>query len=234
MRRWAWLFAGLLGCTDAATVNSDAGTPALAPWPGLPTEVPVVLSGYGFFGGPDLAAQLPLPGVLPYDVNAPLWSDRAEKRRFVVLPPGKVMGFSADAPFELPLGAVLIKSFGFPEDFGAPGSPVRWVETRLLVHTSEGWDSHIYVWDDDQRDAVRKVSGRIVQVAYRRSGEAETHPYVIPNTNQCQDCHMRHKVVEPLGLTARQLDGANRLADWVASGALDGLPAQRRSEEHTV
>src|SRR5436853_210214 len=45
------------------------------------------LSEYQLFVG-DGSAQQPAPGVLPYDINTPLFSDYANKIRFVQLPPG--------------------------------------------------------------------------------------------------------------------------------------------------
>ena len=45
------------------------------------------LSQYGLFAG-DPAAQQPAEGVIPYDLNSALFSDYAEKFRFVKLPPG--------------------------------------------------------------------------------------------------------------------------------------------------
>ena len=45
------------------------------------------LSEYGLFAG-DPAAQQPAPGVIPYDLNSALFSDYAEKFRFIKLPAG--------------------------------------------------------------------------------------------------------------------------------------------------
>ena len=45
------------------------------------------LSQYGLFEG-DPAAQVPAEGVIPYDLNSALFSDYAEKYRFVKLPAG--------------------------------------------------------------------------------------------------------------------------------------------------
>src|SRR5262245_6186858 len=49
-------------------------------------EPPEKLSAFGLFR--DAATQQPAKGVMPYDVNTPLFSDYTAKYRFVKLPPG--------------------------------------------------------------------------------------------------------------------------------------------------
>ena len=46
------------------------------------------LSDYGFFEG-HMANHNPVPGVIPYDVSAKLFSDYALKSRFIALPKGQ-------------------------------------------------------------------------------------------------------------------------------------------------
>jgi hypothetical protein len=62
-------------------------------------------------------------GVVPYDVNTPLFSDYAAKFRTVWLPPGAQVAYVADGRFELPVGTVITKSFGFPADMRQAGAP---------------------------------------------------------------------------------------------------------------
>ena len=45
---------------------------------------PATLGATGLFA--DLTDLSPNPGVLPYKVNLPFWSDHAEKRRWFTLP----------------------------------------------------------------------------------------------------------------------------------------------------
>jgi hypothetical protein len=51
------------------------------------------LSQYGLFSG-DGAAQQPVPGVIPYDLNSALFSDYTSKYRFIKLPPGTQATYS--------------------------------------------------------------------------------------------------------------------------------------------
>ncbi|HAW35158.1 MAG TPA: hypothetical protein DCX71_03535, partial [Erythrobacter sp.] len=52
--------------------------------------MPRLLSDYGFFD--DAGAQLPVAGVHPYRLNTPLYSDGAEKLRFVYRAAGTQFG----------------------------------------------------------------------------------------------------------------------------------------------
>src|SRR4051812_29053558 len=89
------------------------------------------LSTYGLFTGTG-ATQEPAAGVIPYEVNAPLFADFAGKHRFIYLPPGAKIGYQADAPWSLPDGSILIKTFAFPKDLRAPAAGERLIETRLI------------------------------------------------------------------------------------------------------
>ena len=71
------------------------------------------LSQYGLFAG-DPAAQQPADGVIPYDLNSALFSDYAEKFRFIKLPPGTHATYRDDDAFEFPVGTVIAKTFAYP------------------------------------------------------------------------------------------------------------------------
>lgn len=47
---------------------------------------PATIADYGFFA--DAPGQHPAAGVTPYRIQTPLWSDGADKLRFVYLPAG--------------------------------------------------------------------------------------------------------------------------------------------------
>src|SRR5690242_9220107 len=55
-------------------------------------EMPRLLSQTGAFA--DVRSLKPEPGLLPYDLVVPFWSDGAVKSRYVAIPPGQVQ-FSA-------------------------------------------------------------------------------------------------------------------------------------------
>ncbi|MGF7217881.1 putative repeat protein (TIGR03806 family) [Spirosoma lacussanchae] len=194
---------------------------------------PESLSAWGFFTG-NIADQQPAAGVVPYRLNTPLFSDYAEKLRFVRLPAGQSVPYTPDDVLAFPVGTVLIKTFYFPTDFRQPDKGRRLLETRLLVHEAAGWKALEYVWNAEQTDAILEVAGEQTNVAYTdASGKNHRQLYVMPNLNQCKGCHNRNETLMPIGPSARQLNGnltyadgeANQLTYWQQHGLLTNLPA---------
>ncbi|GAA4466643.1 hypothetical protein GCM10023189_49070 [Nibrella saemangeumensis] len=190
------------------------------------------LSEYGFFTG-ELVGQQPAPGIVPYRLNTPLFSDYAEKLRFVKLPAGQTVAYNATDVLAFPVGTTLIKTFYYPNDFRDPAKGRRLMETRLLMHEPSGWKALTYVWNDAQTDAFLEVAGDTKQVSYVfEDGKKRSHAYTIPNVNQCKGCHNREEKMMPIGPSARQLNGdltytgtsENQLLHWQKAGLLTGLP----------
>ena len=211
-----------LGCDDG---GSDEAAP---PRPLLGGELPYeTLSEYGFFVG-EMAAMEPTTGVVPYQVAAPLWADHAGKDRFIVLPEGSTIEVDGAEAWSLPSGSVVIKSFFYSKDRRAPDQNVHVVETRLLIHEAEGWTGHVYVWNEAQTEAVRKVAGGRLRLEFLDDGgQPAEQSYVLPNTNQCKNCHENDDVMGLLGPVTRQLArpvkrGGEQVdqLDWLASQGL--------------
>ena len=197
-----------------------------------PTAVPDKLSAYGFFAG-NIADQRPVEGVVPYRLNTPLFSDYAEKLRFVKLPAGQAARYNATEVIDFPVGTTIIKTFYFPVDFRDAKKGRRLMETRLLVRETAGWKGLEYVWNDDQTDAVLAVAGDRKTVNYvDAEGRKQEQEYVMPNLNQCKSCHNRNEAMTPIGPSARQLNGLlnygqgaeNQLVAWQKKGLLTNLP----------
>ncbi len=101
------------------------------------------LSEYNFFEA-DMRDLEPVPGVLPYDLNSPLFTDYAHKKRFVWMPDGSTASYSSDhTPLDFPVGAMLIKNFFYNNV--QPGNTTRIIETRLMFMTEEGWNFQFLV-----------------------------------------------------------------------------------------
>jgi len=193
-----------------------------------------LLSSYRFFLG-DGSTQEPNGGVLPYDLNTPLFSDYALKHRFVWMPPGTAATYSGRDSFTFPLGTVIIKTFAYPADYRDPSLGETLIETRLLVRRANGWDPITYLWNAEQTVARRRVIGARVPMTWiQPDGEERSVTFHVPNTNQCKECHEEHNgVVAPLGPKARNLnrdyayaDGTeNQLTRWSEVGYLTGAPA---------
>ncbi len=216
------LVAVPLAVTATAQVNDEA---LLAKRPQK------LLSAYGLFT--DDAAQTPSDGVLPYDLQVPLFTDYAEKYRFAYVPKGQKASYDDTEVFDFPVGSVLVKTFAYPADLRQPEKDVRLIETRLLIHQANGWAAWAYVWNEDQSDAVLKVAGKVLPVEFiGLDGENKSISYVVPNRNQCKGCHSFDRVFTPIGPKARNLNKnydyahgtENQLIAWEQAGMLSGKP----------
>jgi uncharacterized repeat protein (TIGR03806 family) len=219
--------------------ESIAG-PAADPWTG--EDPPEQLSAFALFRG-NGSTQEPADGVIPYDVNTPLFSDYALKYRFVRVPPGTKAKYSDPEAIDFPTGTVLVKSFGYAHDERNVAAGRRLIETRLLIRRPEGWVGLPYVWNDEQTEAMLKVAG-VTRPVHRiaRDGKESTLRYSVPNSNQCMGCHENARVMRPIGPTARGLnrqfnyaDGPdNQLAHWTKLGILEGAPAPEKAPKMAV
>lgn len=206
-----------------------AGSFVIAP----PKRYPEKLSDWGLFDG-KLANLKPAKGVVPYALNTPLYTDYAEKLRFVKLPAGASVAYNANAVLDFPAGTLLIKNFYYSADFRKPGIDKNIVETRLLVHEPEGWKAITYVWKEDQSDALLEIAGDDKQVSFiDQNGIKKQVRYVVPNQNQCKGCHNRNDQIMPIGPSVSQLNGAyayetgkeNQMSYWKNHGMINHLPA---------
>lgn len=174
----------------------------------------------------------PGPGLLPYDVASPLWSDAAEKERFLALPDGarirvrdcvenpsdcdpSVTRISEnDGDFTLPDGSVAVKTFKLAG---------RYVETRLLVKfDADNWFGYSYEWNDAQTDAAVRpdeVNGFLKAVPDGKGGVQTWH---FPSRAQCLQCHTNAAGVS-LGLETSQLNRSYRYPNGVEENQLDAF-----------
>ncbi len=107
-----------------------------------------------------------------YDPALHLWSDGAEKSRFIWLPPGRTIDTSNMDEWVFPIGTKLWK------EFRVHG---RRVETRYLQKREDGtWLRTTYAWSYDQTEALETTLG---QVDVWGTG------YEIPAQTDCVICH---------------------------------------------
>jgi uncharacterized repeat protein (TIGR03806 family) len=191
------------------------------------------LSEYNFFTG-KLNEQTPNSDIIPYRLNTPLFSDYAEKLRFIKLPNGQKTDYNPDKVLQFPIGTVIIKTFYFPNDFRDFSKGRKLIETRLLIHEENGWKALEYVWNDEQTEAFLEVAGDRKNVQYvDNQGKIQKQEYVVPNLNQCKGCHNHDEVMTPIGPSVRQLNGdfdyengtENQLLHWQKNELLVGLPS---------
>ena len=148
----------------------------------------------------------PAVGLVPYDVNAPFWSDGADKARWLAIPDGSRIAVGPDGHLALPNGSVLLKTFSIGG---------RRVETRLLVRHEDGeWAGYSYEWLDDQSDAVLLPSSK-----RKRVGGQD---WYFPSRGECVLCHTE-PAGRTLGLEVAQLNRevlyptTNRISNQLAT-----------------
>ncbi|MGO4703407.1 SO2930 family diheme c-type cytochrome [Dyella sp. 2RAB6] len=176
-------------------------------------------------------------GVVPYDLNTPLFTDYAHKLRTLWMPQGTAAKYDATDTFEFPVGTVISKTFYYPKtadgkasdvarsydsshDFAGEGldlSKVHLVETRILVHRADGWAAIPYVWNDAQTEANLARTGAVLPLTLVADDQSrEDFNYVVPDESQCSSCHAQDWVsrkIHPIGPKARHLNRDYHYAD---------------------
>ncbi len=168
----------------------------------------------------------PADGMIPFDLNMPLWSDGASKSRWLALPNGTTIHVESDGDFTFPKGTVLMKQFSI--------GGTR-VETRLFVrHDDGGWAGYSYRWNNGQTDAT------LLEGSDTREVGGQT--WYFPSRNECTQCHTsaagsalgpeigqlnRDFTYPATGRTANQLDTLEHIGifDAPLSGTPDTLMA---------
>jgi len=184
------------------------------------------LSEYGFFK--DLKNQVPAKNVLPYQLKSQLFSDYTDKQRFIYVPNDSKFTFESDKVFQFPVGTTLIKTFSYQNT--SSSLETQLLETRLLIHTNNGWEAVGYIWNNEQTDARLSLVGKTIQTQFSKaSGELISVRYRAPNKNQCKECHQLNGVMTPIGPKARNMDlevqyelgKMDQLEKWAQLGWID-------------
>ncbi|HEX3146525.1 MAG TPA: PQQ-dependent sugar dehydrogenase [Gemmataceae bacterium] len=193
-----------------------------------PPKFPRKLSETGLFAS--TKDHTPAPGVLPYSVNAELWSDGATKQRFMAIPGDATIDYNAmtypqPAPgaqpgWRFPNGTVFVKTFSLGD---------RRLETRLLVGErvagneevgDQVWLGYTYLWNDDQTDA-ELIDSKGLDKAYsiadaKAPGGKRDQTWHFPSRTECTLCHtMSAKYV--LGMNTLQANRDHEYGDCVAN-----------------
>ena len=151
---------------------------------------PKLLSETGLFA--DVKKHEPAAALIPYNVNAPLWSDHAKKDRFIALPGDSKIDFNPNDAWRFPEGAVLVKTFAIEMKVGDPQS-LRRLETRLLHYELGQWRFYTYIWNDDQSDAVllgKDALDRPLEISDPAApGGIRKQTWHFPSRAECTLCH---------------------------------------------
>lgn len=223
MKKWLLLFFILFFITAFSIAFRNKET-------GNEFEQKQKLSEYHFFTG-KIADLKPSADLIPYDLNTALFSNYAEKLRFIKLPAGIKATVDENGNLDFPQGTVVIKNFYYPNDFRNPEKGRRILETRLLVNEKKGWVAYPYIWNNEQADAEYDVAGDIKDISYTNSkGKQVNIHYIIPNKNQCKGCHLKGDKIILIGPTAGQLNSdfnyetgkQNQLQYWQQHNLISG------------
>ncbi len=216
-------------------------------WAALLTKNCPKLSDYNLFLDASDPTLGPNDNGIPYDLSTSLFTDYATKYRFVFVPEGQVATYSEHEVIEFPVGTVLVKTFSIPENTADRGTNETNIETRLLIHRTDGWTALPYYWDS-ATDASYIVTGKAIDMAITHNGEPLEFEYSVPQKNQCTNCHAivpvldkndpqdkRKSIFKPIGPKARFLNydfdyGSqveNQLAHWESEGILVSVPTDK-------
>jgi glucose/arabinose dehydrogenase len=150
--------------------------------------LPATLADTGAFR--DTSALTPSPGVLPYDLNVPFWSDNAKKTRWVSVPNTNLtITFNRDGNWSFPTGTVWIKHFELELINGVASSAKR-LETRLLIKNSNGLYGVTYRWGDSLTNATLvPEEGLDEALVINDGGNVRTQVWHYPGRGECLICH---------------------------------------------
>jgi hypothetical protein len=154
---------------DTSVVVVDAGPPSDCAALG-PEGEPLALCCTGLYSA--WQSQTIAPDVVAYDPGVHLWSDGAEKSRWIQLPPGQQIDTSNMNEWKFPIGTKLWKEFRL--------NGLK-VETRLTWKKSASvWVRVAYAWSVDQTSATELRAGQ-------KNVRGTT--YEIPSASDCAVCH---------------------------------------------
>ncbi|MCC7084829.1 MAG: PQQ-dependent sugar dehydrogenase [Pirellulales bacterium] len=184
-------------------------------------SLPKWLSQTGIFE--DLKTMKLAAGFVPFEVNSPLWSDRALKYRWIGLPAGKKITGDIEGPWTFPIGTIFVKHFELPLDESHGGrsktegaslqvdseqqANLRRLETRLLVRDAKGgYYGAAYRWNADKTDAKLLNFSETEEIhTCDAHGEKQTQSWLYPGRFECMICHNPQTDLV-LGFSSKQLN----------------------------
>lgn len=208
--------------------------------------LPLLLSQTGAFA--DTPNLVPAPGLVPYDLIVPFWSDGAGKGRWMAAPVDGKIKFSPTGEWVFPKGAVFVKHFELPIDERNPQARRR-LETRLLVCDNAGGVYGVsYKWRADKSDADLLTSNLFEKITIQTTSGVRTQTWYYPNRQDCLTCHtkgaggvlgpkarqLNHPFTYPAGVTDNELRTWNHLGLFEAEldeAALGAIPTLARLDD---
>ncbi|MFO0876996.1 MAG: PQQ-dependent sugar dehydrogenase [Gemmataceae bacterium] len=145
------------------------------------------------------------PGVIPYSVNAQLWSDGSWKERAMAIPGMEQVNFSESGFWQFPAGTVLIKTFSLTMADGVR----RRIETRFMTLQEGEWYGYSYRWNPEGTDAQLVEAGGDTRTYSIRDEDkpdaVKELAWRFPSRTECMVCHSR-AANYVLGISTHQLN----------------------------
>ncbi len=200
------------GLTTNGTVPAFMNTMPTAMPATLPGSLPLLLSETGVYA--DTPNRIPASGLIPYVPNTPLWSDGAQKSRYMALPnsgdlftPAEQIAFAPTNSWTFPAGTIFVKNFDLAVNTTNPGVPLMRLETRLLVRNINGSVYGVtYKWRPDNSDADLLTTSLSQTILVTNATGIASQTWYYPSPVDCLTCHtpVANYV---LGVNTRQLNG---------------------------
>lgn len=160
-------------------------------------QIPPKLSATGLFA--DLTALIPSHGVIEYQVNTKGWFDGGKVRHFIAVPNDQTIGFDPGAPWDLPIGSVLVKHMTIE----AADNANKAFTTSVLFRQETGWQAANYRWNTAGTDADLVTDS--ITVA---DGSTKNIQRKLYSGSGCAVCHKNAEgEMSPLAAGTRQLNG---------------------------
>jgi hypothetical protein len=178
--------------------------------PEVTTQLPDDLSCTGLYI--DVETKRVASDVREFAPSHELWSDGADKQRWIHLPEGTRIDSSDPDEWRFPVGTRLFKEFSWNG---------KRVETRVFWKTGATlWLKAAYHWNEDETAATRFAGGEV---------DVDGDSYYIPSAKECDQCH-KGRADRALGfeLISLALPGASgmTLAQLIDEDLLTDAPAQ--------
>ncbi|MEQ8820104.1 MAG: hypothetical protein RLY93_07640 [Sumerlaeia bacterium] len=176
--------------------------------PDDPTTFPMKLSDLPALLAAGSGQGHTVPGVVPYAPNSPLWSDGAEKERYLALPGLETIEWKLAGSWDFPDGTVLVKNFLLPLDERQPAVTLQRIETRVMLKMASQWHGYSYEWNADETDAdLVGVAGKSRSFTLTDSqGQPFDYVWDYPSRGDCFRCHTR-VANRVLGLNTPAING---------------------------
>ncbi len=167
------------------------------------TSFPKKLSDSGLFKS--VKGHVMEDSLIPYSVNAVLWSDGTAKQRWLGLPKDGKIAYTKNRGWGFPDQTVIVKSFYLDTEEGNPKSR-RWIETRFLTKQGTEWYGYSYAWNDEQTEGTLIESkGTDREYTIKTKAGEKKLIWHYPSRAECMVCHSR-AAQYVLGFTELQMN----------------------------